>query len=153
MLPHTTTRVSEHTPYHVNQKILEQIKSNIKKYSEDGSEIIDSRINELDREWDIERVLEANAAIIVLIGLGLGVFVHSLFYLVPALVAGFLLQHALQGWCPPVSFFRRRGIRTMKEIHAEKYALKALRGDFEPVCGREGYRMADPERAFQIAIE
>ncbi len=42
----------------------------------------------------------------------------------------FLLQHALQGWCPPVPFFRERGVRTAAEIGRERYALKALRDDF-----------------------
>src|SRR5690348_10746194 len=37
---------------------------------------------------------------------------------------------ALQGWCPPVPFFRSRGVRTAYEINQERYALKALRGDF-----------------------
>ena len=153
MLPSTATRVSEHTPDHINQRIQEKTKSNIKKYSENGADNINRRIEELGHEWDIERVLEANASTIILIGLGLGAFLNSWFYIVPALVAGFLLQHALQGWCPPVTFFRRRGIRTMQEIHGEKYALKLLRGDFEPLCGRKGYNLADPEKAFQIVIE
>jgi hypothetical protein len=41
-----------------------------------------------------------------------------------------LLLHAVQGWCPPVPLFRRLGFRTSAEIHQERYALKALRGDF-----------------------
>ncbi|HET9942578.1 MAG TPA: hypothetical protein VFR05_04515, partial [Terriglobia bacterium] len=41
-----------------------------------------------------------------------------------------LLQHAVQGWCPPVPLFRRLGIRTQREIDEERYALKAMRGDF-----------------------
>jgi hypothetical protein len=58
------------------------------------------------------------------------------------LVTGFLLQHALQGWCPPVPFFRRRGVRTEAEIDRERYALKAVRGDFRHVAapGNEGAR-------------
>ena len=55
------------------------------------------------------------------------------FYLLPAAVAGFLLQHAVQGWCPPVPVFRRLGFRTAAEIDEERYALKALRGDFRGV--------------------
>lgn len=46
-------------------------------------------------------------------------------------VLGFLFQHAVQGWCPPVSLLRRLGFRTSSEIDAERYALKALRGDFK----------------------
>ncbi len=35
------------------------------------------------------------------------------------------------GWCPPVPILRRGGLRTRTEINQEKYALKALRGDFQ----------------------
>ncbi len=41
-----------------------------------------------------------------------------------------MLQHALQGWCPPIPFIRRWGIRTEDEINAEKTVLKMIRGDF-----------------------
>jgi hypothetical protein len=47
------------------------------------------------------------------------------------MVTGFLLQHAIQGWCPPVPILRRLGFRTADEINRERYALKALRGDFK----------------------
>lgn len=83
----------------------------------------------------MERTLEANAATIALIGLGLGTLVNRRFFMLPAVVAGFLLQHAVQGWCPPVPFFRRRGVRTAREIDVERYGLKALRGDFADLPG------------------
>jgi len=51
----------------------------------------------------------------------------------PALVQSFFLQHALQGWCPPLIVLRRLGFRTMREIDDERMALKALRGDFRNV--------------------
>src|SRR5438874_9255842 len=35
--------------------------------------------------------------------------------------------------CPPVPVLRRKGVRTRREIDAERYALKALRGDFSSV--------------------
>jgi hypothetical protein len=99
-------------------------------YYLDHPAAIGQRLQELDAEWDIERVLETNASTLALIGLGLGTFVNRKFYLLPALVTGFLLQHALQGWCPPVPLFRRLRVRTQSEIELERYALKALRGDF-----------------------
>lgn len=52
---------------------------------------------------------------------------------IPSVVLPFLFQHATQGWCPPVPFFRAKGIRTRGEIDREIYALKALRGDFNSV--------------------
>ena len=74
-------------------------------------------------------MLEANAATAVLIGLALGATVSRKFFFLPGIVAGFLLQHALQGWCPPLPVFRRAGIRTQSEIEEERSVLKALRGD------------------------
>ncbi len=53
------------------------------------------------------------------------------FALVPLVVGSFLLQHAVQGWCPPLPVFRRMGVRTQTEIDEERAALKALRGDFQ----------------------
>lgn len=45
-------------------------------------------------------------------------------------VPAFLLQHAIQGWCPPIAIFRALGARSRNEIDAERTAIKALRGDF-----------------------
>lgn len=96
-------------------------------------ERISARISELDREWDAERVLAANASTLTLLGTLLSL-VHSRRWLVlPVVVPTFLLQHALQGWCPPLSLIRRLGVRTRREIDAERTALKALRGDFDRV--------------------
>ncbi|HTO33126.1 MAG TPA: hypothetical protein VL202_18400 [Pararhizobium sp.] len=55
----------------------------------------------------------------------------------PVIVTGFLLQHAIQGWCPPIPILRRLGFRTADEIGQERYALKALRGDFDGVATAE----------------
>jgi hypothetical protein len=138
MLSPTASRVSDHTADSVNRQIREQTEENIRRCAEKGAIAIDKRLAELEAEWDIERTLEANASTITLIGLGLGAFVSKKWFILPAVVSGFLLQHALQGWCPPLPIFRRRGVRTSGEIQAEKYALKALRGDFEPMVCHTG---------------
>ena len=91
---------------------------------------LDRRIDALDREWDVERSLETCAASFVVAGVLLGRYVDRRWLLLPGLVGAFLLQHALQGWCPPLPVCRRLGFRTRREIDEEKYALKALRGDF-----------------------
>ncbi len=138
MIPSTTMRVPEHTSEHVNEQIRRQTEENIARYAAAGPEAIDRRLEELDHEWDIERTLEANAATIALIGLGLGATVDRRFNWLPTAVVAFLLQHAIQGWCPPVPVFRRLGVRTASEIAQERYALKALRGDFQGVAGSDG---------------
>jgi hypothetical protein len=130
MLPSTVGRVPRHTADEVNADIQRDLALNVSQYGRQGPDAIKRRLVELDHEWDIERTLEANAAAVSLMGLALGATVHRRWYVLPAMVAGFLLQHALQGWCPPLAVFRRLGVRTATEIDRERYALKAIRGDF-----------------------
>ena len=132
MLPNTPDRVAANTPEAANRRIRQDMAQSVRWHAQ-RPDHIDARLAELDAEWDIERTLEANAATLALTGTLLGAFVDRRFLVVPAVVTGFLLQHALQGWCPPIPFFRKRGIRTAREIDEERYALKALRGDFGPL--------------------
>lgn len=131
MIPTTTERVPRHTADHVNERIRNQTQENVARYAQAGSAAIDRRLRELDAEWDIERLLEANAASLVVIGSLLAATVDKRFLILPGIVGTFLLQHAVQGWCPPVPLFRRLGVRTQTEIDEERMALKALRGDFK----------------------
>ena len=149
MTPSTTARVPAHTAGHVNEDIRRRTEENVARVAAAGPAAIDRRLAELDREWDIERLLEANASTLSLIGLGLGRFVDRRFYLLPAVVVGFLLQHAVQGWCPPMPVFRRLGVRTASEIEEERYALKALRGDFRGVSDGDGHDTALVGKALQ----
>jgi len=130
MIAKTVTRVPEHTPGHLNDRILRKTKDDIARYGKDAATIA-KRLEQLDHEWDIERTLEANASILVVLGILLGALVNPWFYVVPFLVGSFLLQHAIQGWCPPLRLFRRIGFRTPAEIASEHYALRSMRGDFD----------------------
>lgn len=133
MFPSTTQRVPRQTSRRVNEEIRRKTEANVIHFSSAGPEAIDRRLAELEREWDIERTLGANAASIAAVGAGLALFVDRRFALIPLVVGGFLLQHSLQGWCPPLPLFRRMGVRTKTEIDHERYALKAIRGDFRDV--------------------
>lgn len=130
VLPATDERVPLHTRPRDNRRIHARTLHDVSRYFEATEETISARIKELEREWDIERTLEANAATVSLAGLALGIFVDRRYLLLPVAVAGFLLQHALQGWCPPLPVLRRLGVRTAAEIHQEILALRILRGDF-----------------------
>lgn len=134
VLPTTTYRVPTHTADEINERIARQTAANVAYYAAHPDQI-DQRLHDLDQEWDIERTLEANAATLALTGVALGGLVDRRFLILPAAVTAFLLQHAVQGWCPPVPFFRRRGVRTPHEIEVERTALKALRGDFDRLNG------------------
>ncbi len=116
-------RVRKATSDHVNEKIDNQTRENIEAYSIASKEMLQARIEDLDREWDIERTLELNASLVALAGVILAATVNKRWLLLPGLVTAFLAQHAIQGWCPPIPLFRRLGVRTQKEIDAEKHAL------------------------------
>jgi hypothetical protein len=142
-------RVPQLTAPHVNRRIEADLRGNVRFYAENPHRI-GERLRELDREWDIERVIGANMSALVLLGLGLGATVHRRLLALPALAAACLMQQAVQGWCPPVPVLRRLGFRTAAEIARERYALKALRGDFE----RVGRAWEDPHaavKAFEAA--
>ena len=125
-LPSTVNRVPAHTAEHVNQQIRRRTERSVDYYRQHPQQI-GRRLRELDREWDIERTLEANAATLVVAGAVLGLTVDRKFLGIPLVVGGFLLQHALQGWCPPLPVFRRLGLRTAAEIQHERSALEAIR--------------------------
>lgn len=137
MLPATTSRVSVNTAEEVNERIRRETEARVIFFARHPSGI-GRRLRELDAEWDIERTLEANAATLALTGTVLGITGDRRWLVLPAMVSGFLLQHALQGWCPPVPVLRRMGVRTATEIEAERYALKVLRGDFEAAARGPG---------------
>lgn len=155
IVPPSATRVEKNTGVHINQDIHNRSKHNVLLYASAGRPAINRRLRELDEEWDIERILEANAASISLMGLALGSFFDRRWFLLPTAVAGFLLQHAVQGWCPPVPVFRRMGVRTSNEIQQERHALKALRGDYRKVSEmperENGEEISQMTHAFQAA--
>jgi hypothetical protein len=64
----------------------------------------------------------------------------------------FLVYHAIEGWCPPVPILRRLGVRTAREINREKYALKAIRGDFAGVGPDSPGEPAEKARAAAGAV-
>jgi hypothetical protein len=123
-------RVRRHGPEKANEEILREMRERIAWYADRPQDEVEQRLEELDREWDIERSLQLNAAVVSLVGLVLGTRVDRRWLVLPGVVAGFLLQHAVSGWCPPVELLRRMKCRTRKEIDAEKFALRVQRGDF-----------------------
>lgn len=146
MFASTARRVAENTDEEINLRIRARMRARV-MYLAERPDLIPAQLAALDREWDIERILEANAAALGFLGAVLAARVHARLFLIPALVSGFLMQHAVQGWCPPLPLLRRRGIRTAAEIDEERTALRLLRGDFAQVPTAEA---TDPRaRAMQ----
>jgi hypothetical protein len=130
ILPPTAQRVFLRTDPAINAEIKNQTIRNLNIFKNCNEAEISERIRKLDLEWDTERVLEVNASLLMLVSSYLGVKTSRIWFLLTGAVGVFMLQHALQGWCPPLPLIRKWGVRTADEISAEKAALKAMRGDF-----------------------
>jgi hypothetical protein len=128
----TIERVPQLTVQEVNEKLRSMAESRVAYYAHHPEEI-DQRLRELDEEWDLERAIEAEAACTVLTGFFFGAVLGRRWLMLPVLASGMLLLHTLHGAYPLLPIFRRAGLRTSREIAAERYAIKAIRGDFEQI--------------------
>jgi hypothetical protein len=124
-------RVRSHTATDGLDAIDRALEERLDSYRDASDAAITERLETLDTEWDIERTLEVNAASLASLGITASLLLRRRWLLALPLTVGlFLLQHGIQGWCPPLTVFRRRQVRTRREIDLERYALKAIRGDF-----------------------
>jgi hypothetical protein len=141
-------RVRKNTSEKLNREVDQKIKENIELYYSQDNEMINKRMRQLEKQWDIERALEVNMPVVALIGLSLGIFVNAWWFIFPAIVMLFFLEHAIQGWCPPLPIFRNLGFRTKEEIEKERYALKILRGDFDSLS-----KNMNPDEVYKVVAK
>jgi hypothetical protein len=146
----TLTRVPSRTSDLVREEIAYDTLARLSR-SAHSNALIHYRLGELEREWNLEGALQTWCASVALAGVALGAGRDRRWFALPAVAAGFMLQHALQGWCLPLPLFRRLGFRTQGEIARERYALKGMRGDFAGLgldrgagCAQRAYDAAGP---------
>jgi len=132
MLSPTTKRVGWNTSHAVNEKLDAQLQENISRYIGADRYMIDQRLRELDKEWNIERLIETEAPTMIGLGIVLGFLKDKKWFSLSAMAAGMVLLHNTQGWYPLLPIFRRLGLRSQNEIEQERSALRVLRGDHEP---------------------
>src|SRR5688500_6843287 len=85
-----TERIRRHTSPAVNMKIDEQIAATVRRYAGEPASEISRRIEEIEREWDIERVLETNASSLALTGVVLAAKFSTRWLALSGAVLGFL---------------------------------------------------------------
>jgi hypothetical protein len=141
-MPQETDRARRHTARSVLRRIDDDTVHHLAEVANDPA-AAPRRLGELDREWDLDRTIEAEAATMGLLGLALGVFVRPGFLALPAMVGAGVFLFATRGVYPLLPIFRRAGVRTSREIQRERYAVKALRGDFAAMGAAEK-ESADP---------
>ena len=132
----TIDPIRTRTAADVLRRIDETTRANLAEHAERGRDVIGPRLQALDREWDVDRAVELEAALTGLAGLALGAFVRRGFLVLPAVVAASVLAFATTRRYPLLPAFRRLGLRSAREIARERYALKALRGDFADLAPR-----------------
>jgi hypothetical protein len=123
-------RVRRHTAAGILRRIDDTTMAHLLDCATGGSDRMAARLHELDREWDVDRAVEAQTALTGVAGLALGVLVRPAFLAVPAFAAVTLAIYAVTGRDPLMPLWRRLGLRTAREIARERHAVKALRGDF-----------------------
>lgn len=130
MATSSAERVSANTRPETNQRIMSDMQRRIEFYAL-HTDLIDQRLKELDREWDIERIIELQAPVETLLGIVMSVFGGRKWLLLPVFTQAMVLTHAVQGHFPTMPLMRAAGFRTQREMAEERYALRALRGDFD----------------------
>jgi len=121
--------IRERTPDDVNRKI-DLITRGAIAEAEVSAWRIRARVGELDREWNVDRALMLNFAIVAGVASSLAMRNLARGGSVGGWGAMFFTQiaflgyHAIKRWCPPMALFRRLGFRSAKEIAAERCALE-----------------------------
>lgn len=106
------------------------IQENINHYYHDQQEI-EARLAALELEMDLETYLETETTALTIAGTILGLTVSRKWFIIPLASSLLILSRIVNRGKKPLPFFERLGLRTRAEIDKEKYALKAIRGDFK----------------------
>lgn len=94
VIPATSFRVESQTRANVNAQMQQSAIDHVRQLMNKSNQDINVRMHELDREWDMERLLEFNASSLCIIGILLSMF-YSKYWLILSLgVVAFLWQHA-----------------------------------------------------------
>lgn len=123
-------RVRHHTAAAPNDRIEAFTRWQVEDTVRRGRDAIVARLTQLEKEWDVDRVLMLNFAIVGGTGFLLGArkraFKRSLnrWQIFTTTQLAFLALHAIVGWCPPAALLRRLGLRTSREIESERRALR-----------------------------
>ncbi|MBN9683751.1 MULTISPECIES: hypothetical protein [unclassified Corallococcus] len=130
----STDAVRTHAPSTMNRRIDVHVESCVRYMAEQGDRSEMSRyLEKLEHEWDVHRTLVVSVSGLALGGLLLGRKAGRGWGVLGGVTLTLLLQHGLTGFGPLSVLVRALGVRTRREIDLEKFAIKALRGDFERI--------------------
>ena len=119
-------RIREHAASTTNERVDQEMGANLELAARDP-DFADRRLEELDREWDLDRTILLGFAAAGSVALALGLAGNRKWRFPLTAQIGFLLAHSLVGWCPPAAVLRHLGFRTRQEIESERHALLSIR--------------------------
>jgi len=125
--------VRTHTPDELNRRIDERVERCVRYMAQQERSEIGHYLQQLEEEWDLNRALAVGCSVAGLSGLLLASGLGRGWLALSGLASGLLMQQGLTGHGPLAALVRGLGVRTRREIDLEKFALKALRGDFERI--------------------
>lgn len=126
---------------------------NIRFYGSLGQPGLSERIKSLDAEWDAEKFIGVALSGAGIFGLTMGVFGSRLWRLLAWTSLPLLFLYGQGKWKPSDNLIRALGLRPRREIHREKYALKAMRGDFRDVEAASGEEVEHLARNSSRALD
>jgi hypothetical protein len=130
-------RIRQRTALELQERLDARLIERVGRYAEASRDALSARLGQLEREWSIERVLALQSSATAIAGIMLGT-VRRRWLLLSLVTSTFLMQHSVQGWCPPLELHRRLGFRTQREIELEMHMLKLIRGDYAAGAARTG---------------
>lgn len=125
----------------------DSVKDSVRFYGSLGSQAVSDRLRALEDEPDLETVATLALAGSGVLALAFGILGSRLWKLLAWMALPLIFAHARGRLSAPGEFLRTLGLRSRKEIQEEKYALKALRGDFRDLGEAETEGMPDPASA------
>ena len=117
-------------PEGLTERDRQRIEDRLHHVAFGGQPAITQRLAELDEEWSAGRVAKIVVASGILIGLAAAVLVSWWWLAVPVALGLVLLHYLLSRDGLLTGALKKLGLRSSVEIEHERFALKALRGDF-----------------------
>jgi len=114
-----------------NQCAKDALAGRLETVMNGGPEAIAKRLDHLDSEWSIGRVVKATAGLVAVAGVALGFLVHPWWFALAAVPGLFMVQHMFTQRSVLGELLHSFGMRYGSEIESERVALRALRGDFQ----------------------
>lgn len=131
MFAKTPVRVEQHTSPAMKKRFYQRLINNVQRFIGADRHQIDERMQALDREWSVERVIEVEAPAMIGLGAVLGLSHNKKWFALSGLAAGMVVLHNTRGSYPLLPLFQRLGFRSQKDIEDERSALRILRKDHE----------------------